>query len=92
MSELETDLVQDKPCFDPECAGTAEPDKDGDHMYWTCGLCGSEFDYERVGQNPEAGACSIGVPESVRQRFSNEPTWEPPEPEATPVTLGPRRR
>lgn len=61
-------------CKDPACPGLAEPEQDGDHTYYECDLCGYSFGFERaetVAVNPD-GACSVGIPESVR-RVASQP-------------------
>jgi hypothetical protein len=65
--------AESRPCYDPECAGTAEPEQDGDHRYWACAACGFAFGYEKVAQT--ATVCSAGVPQS-------------PAAEIEPVSLG----
>jgi hypothetical protein len=65
--ELEDDLI---PCRDPECAGQAEEEVDGDVRYRVCQACGFEFAYERIEVGGEQGVCQIGVPEDLRRAAS----------------------
>ncbi len=72
-----TDRWVDEPvsCGDPECPElqpSAQPEADGDLRYHAC-ACGFEFGYEMAGQDEDAGACSLGVPEAVRRRASVPP-------------------
>jgi hypothetical protein len=72
-------------CRDPECAGQAEPEQDGDDLrYYACTTCGFEFGHVRVRQ--QSGTCQLGVPETVRARFSQ------PAGQAAPVLLQIGRR
>lgn len=67
-------------CADPECLDDtgqpswAEPEQDGDHVYFECVVCGYTFGYERLQTAPVAvdsgGVCAVGVPESLR-RFAS---------------------
>lgn len=57
-------------CMDLECPQaqpSAQPEADGDLRYYAC-PCGMEFGYEQA--VPDAGACSLGIPEEVRSRAS----------------------
>ncbi len=48
------------PCYDPDCAGVAEPEQDGRHRYHVCVTCGYAFNYEPVADD----TCPTGA---VRQ-------------------------
>jgi hypothetical protein len=64
------------PCTDPQCRGRAEPEQDGDHLYFECLTCGYAFGFTRsetVAVNPD-GACAVGVPEDVRRAASQPMT------------------
>lgn len=64
------------PCADPQCRGRAEPEQDGDHLYFECVDCGYAFGFTRsetVLQQP-AGTCSVGIPEDVRRAASQPMT------------------
>lgn len=71
MREL---MSQEVPCRDSECEGIAEPEQDGDHLYYHCPVCEYDFGYERVPQpaltSDAGGTCAIGVPESIRAAAS----------------------
>ncbi len=43
----------------PSCGDRAQPEQDGDLVYWACG-CGQEFGYRRVVQSQE-GTCAAGI-------------------------------
>lgn len=62
---------QEATCPDPECRGVAEPDQDGDHIFYECQSCGYQFGWEKAPApaitGDSEGSCSIGVPESVRR-------------------------
>lgn len=63
-----SDIVREsRPCFDPECSGTAVPEQEWDLVYLACEECGSEFGHMRVSAEPD---CSRGVPEAVRRAAS----------------------
>lgn len=75
MTNSVTEIMsQEVPCPDPECGGRAFPEQDGDHIYYECEDCGFNFGYERAPQpavtGDAQGACSIGVPESIRRAAS----------------------
>lgn len=71
MSEVVETLADgERPCFDPECVGIAEPEIDGEHRYFECQECGSTFGYERMDIQARDDACAIGVPESLRRAMS----------------------
>jgi hypothetical protein len=57
------------PCRDPECAGVAEVEVDGDHRYFECMECGFCFGYERISVSTDE-TCAIGVPEDLRRSAS----------------------
>lgn len=63
-----------RPCPDPECGGTAEPEQDGDHLYFECTRCGYAAGYHKAEQPTlaanQSGHCSVGVPEAVRRAAS----------------------
>ncbi len=60
-----------RPCVDPECGGTAEPEQEGDHRFYECLACGYAFDWYRVTEDTtESDSCSAGVPEDVRRAAS----------------------
>ncbi len=64
--------MQDRPCGDPECDGTASWEQDGDHCtYWACEECGYEFDYQQI--VPQEGTCQVGIPESIRRAVGGLP-------------------
>jgi len=45
------------------CDGTAEPEQDGDVVYFACPKCGNEFGYRKA----ERGAfCAAGLPVAIR--------------------------
>lgn len=71
MSDLVTETTVEqgeRPCRDPECSGTAEIERDGEHAYYECEECGFQFGYTKLGSEDES--CAIGVPEAVRMSFS----------------------
>lgn len=64
------------PCTDPGCGGQAEPEQDGDHIYYECLTCGYTFGFTRT-ENllvQPGGACAVGVPEDVRRAASQPMT------------------
>jgi hypothetical protein len=64
------------PCADPQCRGRAEPEQDGDHLYFECEDCGYAFGFTRsetVLAQPD-GSCSVGVPEDIRRAASQPMT------------------
>lgn len=67
--------AEERPCTDPSCDGTAEPEQDGDHRYWSCPECGMDFGYEKVETSviaeDSSGNCSVGVPEEIRRQASS---------------------
>lgn len=76
------------PCFDPECEGIAEPEQDGDLLYFACTVCGSEFGWERIVIQTEP-ACQLGIPEDIRRAaMRNVPGLDGAPKQGTPVTLG----
>jgi hypothetical protein len=63
------------PCADPECGGQAEPEQDGNYLYFEC-ACGHTFGFTRsetVLVDP-TGACAVGIPEDVRRAASQPMT------------------
>lgn len=62
--------LEELPCRDAECSGSAELERDGDHIYYECGECGFTFGFERIAVDAEDPTCAIGVPEDVRREFS----------------------
>jgi hypothetical protein len=76
-------VAETRPCKDPECDGTSEPEGDPAIRYWACTTCGYEFGYERVGQ--AADGCSLGIPEDTRRR-----AMAPPESRVFLGTIGRR--
>jgi hypothetical protein len=56
------------------CGGQAEPEQDGDLLFFACPSCGGEFGHRRAAS--ESPLCAAGLPISVT------------EPEGTPVFLG----
>lgn len=74
------------PCRDPECAGVAEPEQDGQTGFLACTECGHEFGYYKIETTPvpvdAQGSCAIGVPESIRRAFPG------PKSVSAPVSLG----
>lgn len=92
-SVKELGTAEERICADPECGGTAEPDQDGDHRFWSCNDCGYDFGYEKIETNLLAegadGSCSVGIPESVRrQASSGMEAAMAKEAQAQPVDLG----
>lgn len=82
MSTVEN-YEQNRYCLDSDCAGIAEPQEEPQGgpgsvlRYYVCSQCDMEFGYELV-TNPDApgadgGACSLGIPESVRRVASVPP-------------------
>jgi hypothetical protein len=73
-SVTELGFEDERPCFDPDCAGVGEPEQDGDHKYWTCTTCGNDFGFVKmptaVLAEDQDGNCSIGVPEEIRRASS----------------------
>jgi hypothetical protein len=63
------------PCADPQCRGRAEPEQDGDHLYFECITCGYAFGFTRSETvlHP-ANTCAVGVPEDVRRAASQPMT------------------
>lgn len=60
-----------RPCGDPDCDGTAEPEGDQELRYFSCDVCGFEFGYQRVTTElAEVGGCSLGIPADVRRAAS----------------------
>lgn len=51
----------------PSCGDRAQPEQDGDLIYYACG-CGHEFGYQRVAQ--QDSSCQLGVPEEIRKGYS----------------------
>lgn len=93
MSDVVELRTEDSLCFDPECGGLAEPESEGDLMWYTCTVCFSEFGYDRMpaAQAPQ-NSCQLGVPESVRRIGSamGDPSQleQPAQPQApTPVLV-----
>jgi rubredoxin len=74
LENIEGVVSQEVPCRDPECAGLAEPDQDGEHIMYECQSCGYIFGYERLpsptGVDSSGGTCAIGVPEELRRAAS----------------------
>lgn len=58
----------------PQCDAAAEPEQDGDVMFFACPRCGAEFGYQRVLRGP---VCAAGYT-----------TGEPAAQAAAPVFLG----
>ena len=61
-------------CFDPECVdrdgsrSIAEPEQDGDLLYLSCQVCGSEFGWAKVPATQTD--CQLGIPEETRRAGS----------------------
>lgn len=67
--------AETRPCADPSCSGTAEPEQDGDHAYYVCDNCEYHFGYHRVTVGLQMGdPCSVGIPETVRRAASRPMT------------------
>jgi hypothetical protein len=47
------------------CPGTAEPEQDGDLLFFACPDCGNEFGYRRVQQ--DGPVCAAGLPVAVAE-------------------------
>lgn len=62
----------------PSCGDLAEPEQDGDLIYYPCG-CGFEFGYQRVPEQQDS-SCQLGVPEDIRRAAQ-------PAPEATSLPI-----
>jgi hypothetical protein len=45
------------------CSGLAEPEQDGDVLYFTCTACGNSFGYRRVQQQDPVCAAGLVLPE-----------------------------
>lgn len=57
MTSLPEPLAENAGC--PYCGGVAEPEQDGDVLYFACPGCGGEFGYRKV----TSGAfCAAGLP------------------------------
>jgi hypothetical protein len=50
------DVEQQKSC--PSCSRLAEPEQDGDLIYYACESCGYEFGYRQARQE---GMCAAGI-------------------------------
>lgn len=64
------------PCADPGCRGRAEPEQDGDHLYFECEECGYAFGFTRsetLAAQPD-DVCSVGISEDVRRAASRPMT------------------
>jgi hypothetical protein len=83
-------LADTRPCADPSCSGTAEPEQDGDHAYHVCDTCQYHFGYTRITVGLQPGdPCSIGIPEATRRAHSRPMTDTRP---STPPLLQIGRR
>lgn len=51
----------------PGCGCTAEPEQDGDVLYFACD-CGFEFGHHRA-EAPDP-SCQLGIPEGIRLKVS----------------------
>lgn len=62
------------PCADPACGGRAEPEQDGDHLYYDCTQCGYTFGFTRTDTTlaHRDNTCAVGIPEDIR-RAASEP-------------------
>jgi hypothetical protein len=47
------------------CSGTAEPEQDGDVLYFTCTACGNSFGHRRARQQAPSCAAGLALPEPV---------------------------
>jgi hypothetical protein len=85
---------EQRPCFDPDCGGIAEPEQDGEHCkYWSCADCGNDFGFERLQPNviteDADGTCQVGIPEAIRRSASQGMTKAISEEAArAPVEIG----
>jgi tRNA(Ile2) C34 agmatinyltransferase TiaS len=63
-------------CADPQCGGRAEPEQDGDHLYFECTDCGYAFGFSRMetALQQSTGTCAVGIPEDVRRAASQPMT------------------
>lgn len=96
---LEETLSQLVYCVDPECLdpatgvrSIAEPEQDGDHLFYECVTCGFAFGWEKKPQTVATeGSCAIGVPEDIRRAASagmDAAMTAGLSPTEKPVTLG----
>lgn len=89
MPDATITIIETRPCKDEDCAGTAEQEKDGDHTYYVCEVCGFEFDYQRTAQPQTGGTCQMGLEEGTRNAFQ---ALFDQKPSGTPVTLSTKPR
>lgn len=72
--DIEALAVNDtRPCIN--CGEQAEPERDGDYLYFAC-ECGTEFGYTRVTAVDDENDCQVGVPEHIRRLGSDNPLSE----------------
>ena len=66
-------------CPDSSCTGIAEPEEDpqgggsGILRYWVCSVCEMEFGHQLVPRDQPESVCSLGIPASVREKFTPRP-------------------
>lgn len=88
-TEIRSEFTQ---CADPSCSGVAEPEQDGEHLYFQCQECGMEFGWSKVPNPTSDPTCQLGLPEDVRRMASalNEKVDVPSGPTPVQITRKPR--